>query len=54
MLIWCSICILDGPDDYFGEDDHMAHHYYTAVNHHELAAHQKTQKEVIDGVLGTA
>ena len=22
-----SLCIVDGDDDYFGEDDHMAHHY---------------------------
>jgi len=41
-----STCIMEGPDDYFGEDDHMAHHYYTAVTHRDLAAHQDTQKEL--------
>ena len=36
--------ILDGPDDYFGEDDHMAHHYYGAVEHVDLPAHHETQR----------
>lgn len=26
-----STCIVDGEDDLFGEDDHMAHHYNTTV-----------------------
>jgi hypothetical protein len=38
-----STTILDGPDDSFGEDDHMAHHYFTAVEHVDLPAHQASQ-----------
>jgi hypothetical protein len=26
-----STCIVEGEDDLFGEDDHMAHHYSTTV-----------------------
>jgi hypothetical protein len=26
-----SACIVEGEDDMFGEDDHMAHHYNTTV-----------------------
>jgi hypothetical protein len=26
-----SACIVEGEDDLFGEDDHMAHHYNTTV-----------------------
>jgi hypothetical protein len=28
--------IIDGDDDYFGEDDHMAHHYNTNVYYRDL------------------
>jgi hypothetical protein len=35
--------IVDGQDDSFGEDDHMAHHYFGAVEHVDLKAHQATQ-----------
>jgi hypothetical protein len=38
-----SSTILDGQDDSFGEDDHMAHHYFTAVEHVDLPAHQARQ-----------
>ena len=38
-----SITIVDGPDDSFGEDDHMAHHYFMAVEHRDLPRHQQTQ-----------
>ena len=38
-----SSTIIDGDDDSFGEDDHMAHHYFPAVEHDELAKHQSTQ-----------
>lgn len=37
--------IVDGDDDYFGEDDHMAHHYNTNVYYRDLPAHQKTKLE---------
>uniref|UniRef100_A0A7S0E067 Fatty acid desaturase domain-containing protein n=1 Tax=Hanusia phi TaxID=3032 RepID=A0A7S0E067_9CRYP len=40
-----STVIFDGDDDYWGEDDHMAHHYYTNVSHRDLPAHQQTQHE---------
>jgi len=39
-----SITILDGQDDSFGEDDHMAHHYYTSVEHVDLKDHQRKQQ----------
>jgi hypothetical protein len=38
-----SSTILDGQDDSFGEDDHMAHHYFTAVEHVDLPKHQERQ-----------
>jgi hypothetical protein len=38
-----SSTILDGQDDSFGEDDHMAHHYFTSVEHVDLPAHQARQ-----------
>jgi len=37
--------ILEGQDDSFGEDDHMAHHYFGSVEHVDLPAHQATQHE---------
>ena len=40
-----STTIVDGEDDYFGEDDHMAHHYATAVYYRDLPAHQKNKVE---------
>jgi hypothetical protein len=40
-----SSTIIDGEDDSFGEDDHMAHHYFTAVEHPDLERHQQTQHE---------
>ena len=39
-----AITILEGPDDSFGEDDHMAHHYFPAATHDKLDALQATQK----------
>jgi hypothetical protein len=38
-----SSTILDGQDDSFGEDDHMAHHYFTVVEHRDLPKHQESQ-----------
>ena len=40
-----SSTIIEGEDDSFGEDDHMAHHYFTAVEHSDLERHQQTQHE---------
>lgn len=40
-----SIAIVDGDDDYFGEDDHMAHHYATRVFYSDLPAYRETQME---------
>jgi len=37
--------IIEGDDDYFGEDDHMAHHYNSNVYFRDLAEHQKTKIE---------
>ena len=37
--------IIDGDDDYFGEDDHMAHHYNAGVYYKDLPAHQATKLE---------
>lgn len=39
-----STCIVEGEDDLFGEDDHMAHHYNTTVYFKDLPAHQKTKE----------
>ena len=40
-----STTIMEGEDDIFGEDDHMAHHYNTNVYFKDLAAHQKSKIE---------
>lgn len=40
-----SSTIVEGEDDFFGEDDHMAHHYHTGVYYRDLAAHQSTKVE---------
>lgn len=40
-----STCIIEGDDDYYGEDDHMAHHYHPEVFHSELPEHQRSQIE---------
>ena len=40
-----STTIIDGEDDSFGEDDHMAHHYFMAVEHRGLPEHQRTQHD---------
>lgn len=37
--------IINGEDDYFGEDDHMAHHYATNVFYKDLDAYRETQRE---------
>lgn len=37
--------IVDGEDDVFGEDDHMAHHYNTGVYFKDLKEHQMTKVE---------
>ena len=38
-----STTIIEGDDDYFGEDDHMAHHYNANVTHRDLLAHQASK-----------
>lgn len=38
-----STTIIDGEDDLFGEDDHMAHHYNTNVYFRNLSEHQKSK-----------
>jgi hypothetical protein len=38
-----AVTLLGSDDDYFGEDDHMAHHYAPTVYHRDLAAHQARQ-----------
>jgi hypothetical protein len=38
-----STAIIDGEDDYFGEDDHMSHHYNPGVYFKNLPAHQATK-----------
>jgi hypothetical protein len=38
-----SSTIVDGQDDVFGEDDHMAHHYNTTVYYRDLKEHQATK-----------
>mmetsp|Transcript_14432 Transcript_14432/g.35301 ORF Transcript_14432/g.35301 Transcript_14432/m.35301 type:complete len:488 (-) Transcript_14432:397-1860(-) len=40
-----SAAIIDGDDNFFGEDDHMTHHYYASVNHRDLPDHHQTQHE---------
>lgn len=40
-----SSTIIDGQDDYFGEDDHRAHHYFPNVYFNDLPEHQETQRE---------
>lgn len=40
-----SVAMLGGDDDYWGEDDHMAHHYHTYVYHTDLAEHQRAQRQ---------
>lgn len=40
-----SSTIIEGDDDYFGEDDHMAHHYYPKVFYQDLTDHQSKQLE---------
>lgn len=38
-----STTIIDGDDDYFGEDDHMAHHYNSNVFYKDLSALQASK-----------
>lgn len=40
-----ATCIIEGDDDYFGEDDHMSHHYNTNVYFRDLPAHQATKEQ---------
>lgn len=40
-----STTIIEGDDDSFGEDDHMAHHYNSNVYFRDLPAHQQTKIE---------
>jgi hypothetical protein len=47
-LMWCvdAMAIVQGEDDYFGEDDHMTHHYATHVYWRDLDVHR--QKKLAD------
>jgi hypothetical protein len=38
-----STCIINGDDDYFGEDDHMSHHYNINVYYRDLPAVQTSK-----------
>jgi hypothetical protein len=38
-----STCIINGDDDYYGEDDHMAHHYNINVYYRDLPALQASK-----------
>mmetsp|Transcript_9917 Transcript_9917/g.27678 ORF Transcript_9917/g.27678 Transcript_9917/m.27678 type:complete len:499 (-) Transcript_9917:460-1956(-) len=40
-----SITLIGGQDDYFGEDDHNAHHYHTQVFWRDLGKLQESQRE---------
>lgn len=40
-----SSTIINGDDDYFGEDDHMAHHYNSGVYYRDLPVLQKSKVE---------
>ncbi|KAJ1433136.1 hypothetical protein B484DRAFT_447444 [Ochromonadaceae sp. CCMP2298] len=40
-----SSTIIEGEDDLFGEDDHMAHHYNTSVYYRDLIALQKSKEQ---------
>jgi len=40
-----ATAIVDGNDDLFGEDDHMAHHYNTAVYYRDLPKLQASKRE---------
>lgn len=41
-----SLAFLNGSDDFFGEDDHMAHHNQGHIYWRDLPAHQSTQVDV--------
>jgi len=45
--IWCvnSSTIIEGDDDYFGEDDHMLHHYATQVYYKNVNDYRQTKIE---------
>jgi hypothetical protein len=53
--VWCvdSTAIIEGDDDYFGEDDHMAHHYATAVWHRDLEKYREGKIEEIRNWKGS-
>jgi hypothetical protein len=40
-----STTLIEGEDDSFGEDDHMAHHYNSGVFYRDLKALQKSKEE---------
>lgn len=40
-----STALIEGEDDSFGEDDHMAHHYNSAVFYRDLPALQKSKEQ---------
>ena len=42
----CSTTIIDGADDFFGENDHLAHHDFGRVSHDRLAVHQRSQRSL--------
>ena len=38
-----ATAIIEGDDDYFGEDDHMAHHYASSVFYRDLPSYRETK-----------
>jgi len=41
-----SITLIGSEDNYFGEDDHMAHHYYPLVYWRDTEKHQDAQRDM--------
>jgi hypothetical protein len=41
-----STTMIGSLDDYFGEDDHMAHHHHLSVYYRDLPNHQRKQRDL--------
>ena len=41
-----STTMIGSLDDYFGEDDHMAHHHHLSVYYRDLPKHQRSQRDL--------
>ena len=48
-----STTIIDGPDNYFGEDYHVAHHYDRRVDHRGVSAHVARERSAWASCHGT-